>query len=1505
MTFGFGLGLPRGGNAAAGSPSFVANFANGSLPQGVTFSRGTTGTYYNSSGLLSTNENLLLYSSAVGQSGSWTPSGNTVLNSGIAPDGTNTATTFTATLQYNGLGQTYSSFGKSTTYTFSGYVRLVNGATSAFILQGYDGVTYQNTVITPTGVWQRFSYTFTTSASATTLILTFQDNAPSNWATYQIWGAQLQQGTQVSAYNPTTSAAVYGPRFDYNPDPWTYISQNLEPYSYSLGTNHGVAGASFVAAPSVKAPDGTYTVWKLVEDTSTGGHAATGLYAPVVGTTYYYSMYIKSAGDSRQITPLGFGAAAQGYAPICNPDTGALTGVYPAGTTFTSVGDGWYLFRMPITASSTTTIQCQLSSSGTTSYTGNGSSGAYVWGWQISTTTFYPYTATTTSAAVVNAAPLGLLVEEARTNLITYSNDLSTAPFTAKVNITVTLNAAVSPDGSSNAQKIAATATAVTNFTTAATAVTATAATYSIYVKQGTGATTANVFGLYNSTTATTLVLGTLNFSTGVWTYSTGSTGVIVQNVGNGWWRLCISASSGITSGDSVLGWLGWTGGAATAGDYYYAYGVQIEAGAFATSYIPTTSAQVARNVDSVTSSSISSWYNQSAGTALVQADTIVPNGTVNSFPGQFQFDDGTSTNRIGDFVNAPVNNAVSLRRDVASVSLSTATVNATTPGLTFKCANAWTTSLLTMALNGGTVASVANTALPTVNRLVLGRYDSYLNGHISYFAYYPYALPSAQLQTLSAATTALPAYSLNFLTTTTLDPSLTFTRGSTAQYYNQSGLLTSNENLFLYSQDFTQSFWTKTTSTVTSSATTAPDGTSTGTKFIPNNGASSNAYLSQQLTITSGNYYCISFYAKPAGFRYMEVNGDAISGRIPVTAYFDLQNGVVTQLSGGTASIQSVGNGWFRCVAIGLSSSTVTQPFIRCSANGTTAATGDGTSGVYIWGAQMQQGTQVSVYNPTTSAAVYGPRFDYDPNPTTAIQQNLLPYSIWPGASGGPGTYPTGWANVGNNPTSVSLTQGVVNGVSTGIVIYRRITGGSGFEGLYPNNPGIPNYGAGTVLTVSVWVRVPAGVTATDLAYYDGVNTVVIVNAATLTASGATWTYYTKTITSTGTSINAGALISNNPQGVGTGFDLALPQLCFGSVALPYLATTTAAQTICAPKGLLIEQSSQNLLIQSNFASGWSVTAVTLSPNTVTSPDGSADANTITATAGFSTHQTQSTAFAATSGTTYTYSVYLKAGTNRYVQIPINSTILSTNAYANFDLVAGTVTASSGLTASIFSVGNGWYRCVTTFTANITASAGVFVWLASTATDGFAVSFTAAGTETVYVYGAQVEALAFPTSYMPTAAATATRNAETTSINSASFNSWFLQGRGTFTVAYDTSFYGNTPAAFTVTSASGFNITGSGAAQWWNGSTNIFTPNTASVNTVRKEAFAYAPYSRTLCLNAGTPGQDASYPFSGTVVTMNLGTAYGTAQWINGHIRTFSYYSTQFNTIQLQQATT
>lgn len=349
------------------------------------------------------------------------------------------------------------------------------------------------------------------------------------------------------------------------------------------------------------------------------------------------------------------------------------------------------------------------------------------------------------------------------------------------------------------------------------------------------------------------------------------------------------------------------------------------------------------------------------------------------------------------------------------------------------------------------------------------------------------------------------------------------------------------------------------------------------------------------------------------------------------------------------------------------------------------------------------------------------------------------------------------------------------------------------------------------------------------------------------------------------------------------------------------------------APKGLLIEEQRTNLLTYSEQFdnAAWSKVAATIAANAVVSPDGSITGDQIVEDTTLSFHGVFQN-FSATNGTAYTVTIYAKAAGRTVIQgIPsISHLSTPTAGYVNFDLSNGTVTATGGsVTASITSVGNGWYRCSLSFTAQAT-STSAFGWYAQNSpTAGRGQNYTGNGTSGVYIWGAQIEAGAFATSYIPTVASQVTRTADSASMIGNNFARWYNQTEGTmyagFDVAATTSGGGMSIVSIATASTNGYllykGLNAAGLFAYTDGTGSASLGN-LSVNVLAKAAIAYNGVSNAGVLNGASPASIT--PVAVTPPTqMYVGRSYSGTP-LTGHIARIAFYPRRLSNSELQSIT-
>lgn len=351
-------------------------------------------------------------------------------------------------------------------------------------------------------------------------------------------------------------------------------------------------------------------------------------------------------------------------------------------------------------------------------------------------------------------------------------------------------------------------------------------------------------------------------------------------------------------------------------------------------------------------------------------------------------------------------------------------------------------------------------------------------------------------------------------------------------------------------------------------------------------------------------------------------------------------------------------------------------------------------------------------------------------------------------------------------------------------------------------------------------------------------------------------------------------------------------------------------------PLGLLMEEQRTNLVFPSvidQSGTGWSVQDVGFG-GAITSPDGTSSMRRIVDNPGSSWHGVKGNIISFTSGTAYTESFYVKAGTEQVVQITFNSSVFTTNPHANFNLATGQLGTVSGCTASMKHVGGGVYRCAVTATPSASGM-GNSILAAFTNNNETAARIPAyvGSGNYFYLWGCQNETASFATSYIPTSGAGATRAMDmlyTTAL------SWFNATQGTLLTEYDVrgaSSQVGFSANFNANSTSQYIGTYYSTAlepygqMYTSGGYGSLPGAALTPNIPVKQAISYILGGHKAASGGAILGDGnlVVAPIPSGIARLNLGNRYDGARPLSGHLRVFKYWNRAFSDAELQRITT
>ena len=453
---------------------------------------------------------------------------------------------------------------------------------------------------------------------------------------------------------------------------------------------------------------------------------------------------------------------------------------------------------------------------------------------------------------------------------------------------------------------------------------------------------------------------------------------------------------------------------------------------------------------------------------------------------------------------------------------------------------------------------------------------------------------------------------------------------------------------------------------------------------------------------------------------------------------------------------------------------------------------------------------------------------------------------------------------------------------------------------------------------TFSVWLRRVTGSGNIDISAHSGGTWVT----QTITSS---WARYTVTQTLTAGTRTPGIRIVTS----GDVIEVWGAQLEQRSAATAYTPTTTQAVVNYIPTlrtapagvprfdhnpvtgeslGLLVEEQRTNIWLNSEaFSSGGSGVSATYQNNTVIAPNGSLTACKLVSNASNTLHGAGGT-FSLSASTSYVLTIYAKA--EKWSRVAVRGWYDGTSyrlPHTTVDLVTKQV-LQAGTTPVISDAGNGWLRISFPFSTSGALNATVVIEAHNTTTaqdneqgDGYS---------GIFIWGAQLEVGAFPTSYIPTGAAAVTRTADDVSMTGANFSSWYRQNQGSW--LFDYRWAGGTAGnyAFTIGSAGTDMFYGYGGG---NAQLQVFTNSTLvanlyagafASNAYNKVSFAYATNDFAVSLNASAAATDTS----GNVPVadkLQLGRGgYGSPYPSNNHYRKLAYYPKRLTNAELQALT-
>lgn len=622
---------------------------------------------------------------------------------------------------------------------------------------------------------------------------------------------------------------------------------------------------------------------------------------------------------------------------------------------------------------------------------------------------------------------LGALIEESRTNLLQRSEELDNVYWT-RSNVVVVNNATTAPDGTTTADEITELELESEHTISRASLsinMTADVYTLSAFVK-------CQDFKLLqlkvsdDSSNEFNTVFD-MSFGSIIQNSSSGSAVISTsQNIElpNGWSRISVTGRTGINGTHRVsLQAIDEEGNSIYIGNPlipYYIWGVQLEKGDLS-SYIKTTSATATRQDDILTilDTSFLNYFSESEGTFVVEGTSQQNRGSKNSTIGAcFYLNEDNFLRFISTGKSATNRLELTGRLESDTADRTFVIFPRDQETDEFKYAvGLKKTEYPRISVNGSAVqvGTSGNSGMfiegvPPI--VFLGNFSGQISasettqqGHVKRFSYWNQRLSDNLLKYITTQSYLIDVdLALDFDLSEALDSRITFSRNSNASYFDADGVLRlrstdefridydpstlinlgllieeSRTNLVTHSEDFTNGIWTLSEVTASANSTSSPD-SNTNADTILETTANNEHSVSEVLSglDQSQNYYSFSLFVKGLGRTKLLLEFfDTASAANKLEVSIDLATQASTEQSIGSAEIldsfiQPLPNNWFRVSLSGKTGQTGEHKFsivILDDSNQRTFA-GDISKGIYVWGAQIEQGGKSSSYIPTNGTS-------------------------------------------------------------------------------------------------------------------------------------------------------------------------------------------------------------------------------------------------------------------------------------------------------------------------------------------------------------------------------------------------------------------------------------------------------------------------------------------------------------------------------------------------------